>query len=314
LPPSHVIETLKKGKSTSDAPELRADLAGLRFVRKHVPNSLPFVPPREAWLHRLASQAQAAAAHPFTTDIVQTRTSFRRTSIDMTYLAGAPGKVIDNPVELGDLVLSIERSSRAVLRRNNPPALRYLLFSRYGARRRRYDLRLLAKALQPVLKLDEISQGLQSDLLDLAVRYEEFDRSAATSDLVLSHLDPYDANFLRVGGRLHVIDWGEAYLGRVGFDAGSYLMRLLRIRREAQMLDQARIILGGYRNEDWLTPADIRSLPEAVNRIFVPRSLWYWLWPKTVERFRSEDRMPDLRERLAFLIECGRSPPWQAYL
>lgn len=131
---------------------------------------------------------------------------------------------------------------------------------------------------------------------------------------MLSHLDPYDANYLRIEGRLHVIDWGEAYLGRVGFDAGSYLMRLLRIRNQTPMLDQAKIILGRYRNEDWLTPDDIGYLPEAINRICVPRSLWYWLWPKTVERFQREDRMSDLRERLAFLIECGRSPPWQAYL
>ena len=293
---------------------MRTSSAGLAFVRKHVPNSIPFVPPREAWLHRIASQAQAAEDRTFTTEVLKTRTTWHGTAIDMAYLDGAPAKVIDHPEELGDLIVLTERSSRTVLRRRDRLALRALLFSRYGARRRRYDLRVLAHALRPIMNLAEIRPGLEDELYTLGCAYRDFDSRTTTAGSVLSHLDPYDANYLRIEGRLHVIDWGEAYLGRVGFDAGSYFMRLLRIRNETQMLDHAKIILGRYRNEDWLTPDDTRFLPEAINRIFVPRSLWYWLWPKTVERFQREDRMSDLRERLAFLIECGRCPPWRAYL
>ncbi len=315
MPSSKHLQTLKKGKSTSDAPELRAMAGGHRFVRKHVPNVIPLVAPREVWLHRIASRAQAAANAPFTTGIIRTRVAWGRTAIDMDYLEGEPTKVIEHPREVADLMLAIELSSRRVLQRpSNRLALPALRFDRYGAARRRYDLRVLADALGPLIDLDEIRPGLEADLRDLGCGYDEFDRGSKVAECVLSHLDPYDANFMRIDGRLRVIDWGEAYLGRVGFDAGSYLMRLLRIRSETQTLDHAHIVLGPYRDEDWPTPSDIRCLPDAINRIFVPRSLWYWLWPKTVERFRREDRMSDLRHRLAFLIECGRSPPWRAYL
>lgn len=315
MPPSQLLRTLKKGKSTSEAPELRASATGRRFVRKHVPNVVPLIAPREVWLHRLASRAQKTAATPFTTDILRTRVSWGCTAIDMVYIEGEPGKVIDHPEELAELFVSIERSSRLVLRKEPTRlAMRPLHFTSYGARRRRYDLGVLIRALGPVMALDELRPGLQADLLALGRLFDEFDAASAESGTVLSHLDPYDANVIRTDGRLQLIDWGEAYLGRVGFEAGSYLMRLLRIRDETKMLDQARVILDRYRNEDWLTPEDIQSMPEAINRVFVPRSLWYWLWPKTVERFQREDRLSDLRARLEFLIDCGKSPPWRAYL
>jgi hypothetical protein len=113
-----------------------------------------------------------------------------------------------------------------------------------------------------------------------------FARQARKSPPCLSHLDLLSKNFIQTGHRLHLIDWGEARIGRLGFDAGSYLHRLLRDNELPAFRKTQQLFLTTY----------LAELPASVDPGQVRRNAAFFLALRSLCYFLREDV---LREHLA---------------
>lgn len=92
--------------------------------------------------------------------------------------------------------------------------------------RPRYNLSL---ALRRVLSDGDSSLNqVRAIASDMAPQLRALALSARASTPCISHLDLLSKNLIEGEHGLHLVDWGEARVGRVGFDTGSYLHRLLR--------------------------------------------------------------------------------------
>lgn len=125
---------------------------------------------------------------------------------------------------------------------------------------------------------------------------------ARRSPRCISHMDYLRKNLFLVKGKLHLIDWSEVKVGRVGFDGGAYLGSLFR-RKDMNVYLSAQ-------NE--FTEAYAAALPERFQTqqaldnqryVFLLTALFHCLRPDTIQEYRDLDRMALLREKYDYLLE-----------
>jgi len=100
---------------------------------------------------------------------------------------------------------------------------------------------------------------------------------------------------------LHLIDWSEVKVGRVGFDGGAYLGSLFRRKDMKVFLAAQAEFVEAYRT----------ALPEHFDAelalgnlryVFLLTALFHCLRPETIEEYRERDRMGLLHEKYVYLL------------
>jgi hypothetical protein len=142
----------------------------------------------------------------------------------------------------------------------------------------------------------------------LAQRFEAFTpiirhlaREARRSPRCISHMDYLRKNLFVDKGQLHLIDWSEVKVGRVGFDGGAYLGSLFRRKDMAVFLTAQNDFTNAYREA--LSPqfASEQALRN-VRYVFLLTALFHCLRPETLDEYRERERMPLLREKYDYLL------------
>lgn len=170
----------------------------------------------------------------------------------------------------------------------------YLLRSRFSFGRFFVYLRKLAAK-------DSQFQGLELPLRQLGRRIEVLGKAAKPAPVCFCHMDYLRKNLFLNAEGLQLIDWSEVKIGRVGFDAGSFLASLFR-RSEMGRYEALRdTFLAAY--EQALPPEFDRDMAlQNASYIFLLNALWQCLRPKTIQEFEESNRLPLLKEKLEFLI------------
>lgn len=176
----------------------------------------------------------------------------------------------------------------------------YLLRPRFNYARHFRDLRALAAG-------DARFNGLQEPLRALIPVLRHLARTAQASPRCFSHMDYLRKNLFVSPEGLQLIDWSEVKVGRIGFDAGSYLSGLLRRRDMASYAKAQDEFVAAYSAQVPEDPQRVAAL-ENMRYVLLLNSLWHFLRPETAQAHRARDQMPLLREKLDYLIEVARTP------
>ncbi|HEY8356166.1 MAG TPA: hypothetical protein VIL30_01795, partial [Ramlibacter sp.] len=110
------------------------------------------------------------------------------------------------------------------------------------------------------------------------------------------------------GEGLHLIDWGEARVGRFGFDAGSYLHRMLRGNELGAFGSLRDTFLESYFAR-LSTAVDVAQVRRNLAWFLALRSVCYFLRPELLRQHRAAPRA--MEDKLALLLagleEAGRA-------
>ncbi|WHH52213.1 phosphotransferase [Pseudomonas sp. Ap32] len=124
---------------------------------------------------------------------------------------------------------------------------------------------------------------------------------ARRSPRCISHMDYLRKNLFIDNGQLHLIDWSEVKVGRVGFDGGAYLGSLFRRKDMKVFLASQAEFIETYR----------AALPERfdvelalgnLHYVFLLTALFHCLRPETVAEYKERDRMALLLEKYTYLL------------
>ncbi|MDW9376821.1 phosphotransferase [Sinorhizobium meliloti] len=272
---------------------------------KRVRNGGIFRVPREIKIHRLAMAAQVEHG-PFTARLLGYRRGIFSSELHIERLDGPSPKHIGELSDVGALIARVEANTNRLFKVRrvaiDPKLDFYLSGARHG---RRYDISSIAAAYRrnnqpPFPEFEDIVQ-----LCATSIARNEAQLMGA--EPVLSHLDHLAKNFIRTGEGVFLIDWGEGYIGRRGFDAGSFLMVLLRSYDVSRFESEANLFCRSYLARAIGGP-DVLA---AMNRVFLPRSLWYFLRPDIVSRFQTIGKLDEWRAKLLILGRFASGQFWR---
>lgn len=170
----------------------------------------------------------------------------------------------------------------------------YLLRPRFNFSRLLPNLRALAAQ-------DTRFAGLEGRLRPFIAQIRGSARVAQRSPRCFCHMDYLRKNLFISEQGLHLIDWSEVKVGRVGFDGGAYLSAVFRrnsVLRYKQVSDE---FLNAYSQA--LTPDVERSTVIAnVRHIFLLNSLWYCMRPQTIAEYSRTENLNELLEKFEYLL------------
>jgi len=151
--------------------------------------------------------------------------------------------------------------------------------------------------------------GLEDDrFAGLAERFKAFlplTRKMATraksSPRCISHMDYLRKNLFVDNGQLHLIDWSEVKVGRIGFDGGAYLGSLFRRKDMKVFLAAQAEFIETYRAA---LPErfDVEQALGNLRYVFLLTALFHCLRPETVAEYKERDRMGLLLEKYHYLL------------
>ncbi|OII57464.1 phosphotransferase [Pseudomonas putida] len=154
-----------------------------------------------------------------------------------------------------------------------------------------------------------VQLGLEDErFAGLAERFKAFvplTRRMATkarrSPRCISHMDYLQKNLFVEKGQLHLIDWSEVKVGRVGFDGGAYLGSLFRRKDMKVFLAAQAEFIEAYRSA---LPArfDADQALGNLRYVFLLTALFHCLRPETVAEYKERDRMAVLQEKYRYLL------------
>jgi len=168
--------------------------------------------------------------------------------------------------------------------------------------------------LRPRFNFDRCLPGLaqlgreDAQFAGLAERFETFvplmrklAGEARRSPRCFSHMDYLRKNLFVNKGQLHLIDWSEVKVGRVGFDGGAYLGSLFRRKDMGVFLAAQSEFVETYR-EALAERFDEGQALGNLRYVFLLTALFHCLRPETVEEYRERERMGMLREKYEYLL------------
>lgn len=273
---------------------------------KTVRNSGLFMLPREARLHKIVERAQNGHT-PITPKFIGYRWKLWTSDLYIERIPSEPLRLLDEVNDPGQFIANIENLTGSYLRNATIPAPAHLDFYLSGAARGpRYNVMLTAAAYRA-------RGGRMADIVDktapsLATAIQQADEINMDGRRVVSHLDFFPKNFIRYD-RLYIIDWGEGYLGRVGFDAGAYLMVLFRNVSAQDFLPAAGTFLKAYL--EGKPDAETQATYLASNRVFLARTLSWLLRPSVERKHLKSGERNVWRERLRLLGEFASARSWR---
>lgn len=208
-------------------------------------------------------------------------------------------------------IAEIEHLSHAHVAKRQDKAFVWQLdfFQPWFLPRPRYNVRLALWKLDRLAKrhpqADTLARRFHATIPALA----GFESALREAPRCFSHLDYLRKNLMRSGGRLHLLDWGEARVGRIGFDAGAYLHALLRGTRPRRFLAEKKKFLTCY--FDALDPRFRTDLTaRAVTYLFTVRSLGYLLRRRVVREALEKDALDLLFQRIACIADALETEGW----
>lgn len=124
---------------------------------------------------------------------------------------------------------------------------------------------------------------------------------ARPSPRCISHMDYLRKNLFVDKGQLHLIDWSEVKVGRIGFDGGAYLGSLFRRKDMKVFLAAQTEFIEAYRAA---LPErfDVEQALGNLRYVFLLTALFHCLRPETVAEYRERDRMALLQEKYLYLL------------
>lgn len=131
---------------------------------------------------------------------------------------------------------------------------------------------------------------------------------ARRSPRCISHMDYLRKNLFVDKGQLHLIDWSEVKVGRIGFDGGAYLGSLFRRKDMAVFLAAQAEFEEAYGGAQAAQFGRQQALGN-VRYMFLLTALFHCLRSETVEEYRERDRMGLLREKYAYLLGLMQGCP-----
>lgn len=175
----------------------------------------------------------------------------------------------------------------------------YLLRPRFNFQRYVYSLEELARD-------DATFTGLAERLRVLRPALRRAADQAKITQRCFCHMDYLRKNFFLSPQGLHMIDWSEVKVGRIGFDGGAYLSAVFR-RADMPRFSKAREEF----LQTYLAALDPRFDPQAALRnldyFFLQNSLWHCLQPKTIAEYRKKGKLTLLREKYDYLLALSLS-------
>lgn len=115
-------------------------------------------------------------------------------------------------------------------------------------------------------------------------------------------MDYLRKNLFVVKGQLHLIDWSEVKVGRVGFDGGAYLGSLFRRKDMNVFLAARKEFIEAY-SAALGEQFDLQEALRNLHYVFLLTALFHCLRQETIEEYRQRDRMALLQEKYAYLLE-----------
>ncbi|QQF01590.1 phosphotransferase [Sinorhizobium meliloti] len=274
---------------------------------KRVRNGGIFLLPHELKIHRLAMEAQAENA-PFTARLLGHRRGIFSSELHIERLEGPSPKHIGELGDVAALISRVEANTNRLFKLQRmaiDPQLDFFLSG--AAHSRRYNITSITSAYMrnnppPFAEFEDIVQCCATSIAANEALIME-------AQPVLSHLDHFLKNFIRTRDRVFLIDWGEGYIGRPGFDAGCFLMMMLRTHSSPRFEPEAIRFCRSYLRRTIGGPqADVVA---AMNRVFLPRSLWYLLRPDIVSRFQASGKVEEWRTKLDLLGRFASGQFWR---
>ncbi|MFG0353812.1 phosphotransferase [Pseudomonas sp. zjy_10] len=124
---------------------------------------------------------------------------------------------------------------------------------------------------------------------------------ARRSPRCISHMDYLQKNLFLDKGQLHLIDWSEVKVGRIGFDGGAYLGSLFRRKDMKVFLAAQAEFIETYRAA---LPErfDVEQALGNLRYVFLLTALFHCLRPETVAEYKERDRMGLLLEKYHYLL------------
>lgn len=174
--------------------------------------------------------------------------------------------------------------------------------------RPRFNFSRCLPNLEQLAREDERFVGLAKHFKSCVPLTRRLAEQARRSPRCISHMDYLRKNLFVDKGQLHLIDWSEVKVGRVGFDGGAYLGSLFRRKDMAVFLAAQAEFVEAYR-EALPSKFDGEQAQENLRYVFLLTALFHCLRPETVAEYQARDRMVLLREKYEYLLEMALGKP-----
>lgn len=221
------------------------------------------------------------------------------------FVRGKPPRMHAIAQQLADGIAELESLSHAFLR-SQPLSKTPLYWSMDFFRpwfllRPRFNFSRCLPTLVQLGLEDERFAGLAERFKAFVPLTRKMATKARRSPRCISHMDYLQKNLFVEKGQLHLIDWSEVKVGRVGFDGGAYLGSLFRRKDMKVFLAAQAEFIEAYRAA---LPArfDADQALGNLRYVFLLTALFHCLRPETVAEYKERDRMAVLQEKYRYLL------------
>ncbi|MDR6714161.1 hypothetical protein J2W83_003777 [Pseudomonas hunanensis] len=170
--------------------------------------------------------------------------------------------------------------------------------------RPRFNFQRCLSQLETLGREDARFAGLIGRFKDVVPKLRRMTSHARRSPRCISHMDYLRKNLFIDKGQLHLIDWSEVKVGRVGFDGGAYLGSLFRRKDMTMFLAAREEFIEAYR-EALPTQFDVEQALKNLQYMFLLTALFQCLRAETVAEYQARERMVLLREKYEYLLDLG---------
>lgn len=278
----------------------------LEVVEKSI-RKVAFLGSQEARFHRAEGMLAGSThfRHPACLGVIETPWE---SLIFTAFVRGKPPRMHAIAKQLAQGIAELEVLSHDHLEREGRPAHQALLhwtmdfFRPWFLLRPRFNFARCLPELEQLGRQDTRFAGLAQRFKAFTPVLRQLAAQARRSPRCISHMDYLRKNLFVVKGQLHLIDWSEVKVGRVGFDGGAYLGSLFRRKDMAIFLAARKDFIEAYSTalgERFDRQEALRNL----HYVFLLTALFHCLRPETIEEYRQRDKMGLLQEKYAYLLE-----------
>ncbi|KQN57233.1 phosphotransferase [Pseudomonas sp. Leaf58] len=281
----------------------------VEVVEKSI-RKVAFIGSQEARFHR-AEGMLAGSAHfnyPSCLGVIETPWE---SLIFTEFVRGKPPHMHAIARELASGIAELESLSHSYLQ-SQPLGKAPLLWSMDFYRpwfllRPRFNFARCLPSLEKLGLEDERFAGLAERFKAFLPLTKKMAAEARRSPHCISHMDYLRKNLFVEKGQLHLIDWSEVKIGRIGFDGGAYLGSLFRRKDMRVFLAAQAEFIEAYRTA-LAKKFDVEQAIENLRYVFLITALFHCLRPETVMEYRERDRMGVLHEKYSYLLGLVEEP------
>ena len=275
----------------------------LEIVEKSI-RKIAFIGSQEARFHR-AEGMLAGSTHfhyPACLGVIETPSE---SLIFTEFVSGKPPRMHAIAKQLALGIAELESLSHSYL--TSQPLTKAPLywsmdfFRPWFLLRPRFNFARCLPALAQLGLEDERFAGLAERFKAFVPLTRDMAAKARRSPRCISHMDYLRKNLFVENGQLHLIDWSEVKVGRIGFDGGAYLGSLFRRKDMKVFLAAQAEFIEAYRAA---LPErfDVEQALRNLRYVFLLTALFHCLRPETVAEYKERDRMALLLEKYNYLL------------